>query len=161
MNHVQSLVWGGKLESIQVAKPRKDKAIVKFLTPEGCAKYFAMTANGITLPGLKTCAFVEQGPGPNSLNDVLRACIDGVGSRCIRAYDADDDWLDGQLHALAKGKSQPLRVVDHIKRGVTAKGVSDYVSKLYDLANSFKAQVRRLPIRQHLRCLPIQACPRR
>lgn len=69
---------------------------------------------------------MEKADGPNSVNDMLAACTEGDATRCVRAYDADDDWGDILLMKLAsrpKG-SQPKREVDIIKRGDTARGVS-------------------------------------
>ncbi|KAF2106946.1 hypothetical protein BDV96DRAFT_311280 [Lophiotrema nucula] len=123
VHKVQALVWGGKLESILV-DPTKDFALVKFLTPEGCQKYFDATANGIELvyEGRKLAFLPERQPGPSSTNDVLKNCIDGEASRCIRAVDADEDWSDAALKILAEGKSKLKRELDCIKRGKTARG---------------------------------------
>ncbi|KAL1605087.1 hypothetical protein SLS60_004630 [Paraconiothyrium brasiliense] len=126
INKLQALVWGGKLESLQLPKSSSGKAIVKFCTAEACQKYFDVTENGITIPGTKTVVFVEKAEGPNSVNDVLAACTEGDATRCVRAYDADEDWGDVLLMRLAtraKG-GQPKREVDIIKRGTTARGRS-------------------------------------
>lgn len=99
------------------------KAFVKFLTPESCLVYFDATSNGVIIPGTKNTVLVEKTPGPNSVNDLVRNCTDGDATRCVRAYDADDDWSDALLLGLAKGKGQPKREVDCVKQGRTA-GVS-------------------------------------
>jgi hypothetical protein len=105
--------------------PGSGYALVKFLTAAACSKYFKATENGIEVPGKKkTVIFVEKQPGPNSVNDVIRNCIEGDASRCVRAYDADEDWEDMALLRLAKGKGQTKREVDRIKRGKTSRGVS-------------------------------------
>ncbi|KAJ4355687.1 uncharacterized protein N0V89_003707 [Didymosphaeria variabile] len=125
-NRLQALVWGGRIESLQLPKSGSGKAIVKFFTAEACQKYFDVTENGITIPGTKTVVFVEKAEGPNSVNDVLAACTEGDATRCVRAYDADEDWGDVMLMKLAtraKG-GQPKREVDTIKRGKTARGRS-------------------------------------
>lgn len=128
LNQLQALVWGGRLESISLPEPGSGFALVKFLTPEACQKYFKATENGIEISGEKKAViFVEKQPGPNSINDVIRNCIEGDASRCVRAYDADEDWSDMALLKLARGKGQLKREVDRIKRGKTAKGVSDYL----------------------------------
>lgn len=49
VNELQAYVWGGRLESICFEAGRQN-AVVKFLTPEACQKYFRETANGIPLP---------------------------------------------------------------------------------------------------------------
>ncbi|KAF2448141.1 hypothetical protein P171DRAFT_353738, partial [Karstenula rhodostoma CBS 690.94] len=124
INKLQALVWGGRIESLQLPKSGSGKALVKFFQPEACEKYFAATENGITIPGSKTVVFVERTEGPNSVNDVLAACTEGDATRCVRAYDADEDWGDVLLMKLAsraKG-GQPKREVDTIKRGKTARG---------------------------------------
>jgi hypothetical protein len=125
LTNIRMQVWGGRLEALQLPKAGSNKAIVKFLTPEACQTYFAATENGITIPGTKTIVFVEKAEGPNSVNDVLAACTEGDATRCVRAYDADEDWGDVLLMKLAtraKG-GQPKREVDTIKRGKTARGV--------------------------------------
>jgi hypothetical protein len=108
--------------------PEKGSAMVKFMTPEGCQKYFDATENGIEVPGdkTKTVVFVERQPGPNSVNDVLQNCIDGDATRCIRALDADTDWSEVALRKLARGTSKIPRNIDIIKRGETATSVSKF-----------------------------------
>lgn len=123
INQLQAYVWGGRLESISHPVPGSDFALVKFLTSEGCQKFFDETENGIELHGdKKTLITVEKMQGPNSVNDLLRNCTDGDGSRCVRAYDADKDWGDTVLKKLAVGQSTTKREIDVIKRGQTAKG---------------------------------------
>jgi hypothetical protein len=125
INQLQALVWGGRLESIQLPSPGADFAVVRFLTPEACDKYFKATENGIEIRGdKKSVVFVEKQPGPTSINDVMRNCIDGDASRCVRALDADEEWSDMLLMRLARGKGNVKRDVDRIKRGKTARGVS-------------------------------------
>lgn len=126
MNQLQALVWGGRLESISLPEAGSDHALVKFLTPEACQAYLDATVNGIELEGdtKKTVIFVDKQPGPNSINDVIQNCIDGDASRCVRATGADDDWSDGALFLLAKGKQQIPRDVDRIRQSKTARGVS-------------------------------------
>ncbi|KAF2677891.1 hypothetical protein K458DRAFT_436284 [Lentithecium fluviatile CBS 122367] len=123
INQLQALVWGGRLESISMPEPSSGYTLVKFLKPADCAKYFDATENGIVIPGeKKTVVFVEKQRGPNSINDVIRNCIEGDASRCVRAVDAEEDWSDMVLLKLAKGKGQMKREVDRIKRGKTARG---------------------------------------
>lgn len=125
-NQLQALVWGGRLESLHLPEANKGHAMVKFLTTEGCQNYFNATENGIKVPGdkTKTVIVVDRAPGPNSISDVLRNCIDGDASRCLRALDADQDWGDTSLLLLARGNSKVKREVDRIKRGKTPQGVS-------------------------------------
>src|SRR5690242_17796114 len=103
-----------------------EHAVVTFLTPEACQTYLDATENGIEVQGgpKSTVVFVDKQPAPNSINDVIQNCIDGDASRCIRATGADDDWSDGALFMLARGKQQIPRDVDRIKQGKTARGVS-------------------------------------
>ncbi|KAF2191511.1 hypothetical protein K469DRAFT_808967 [Zopfia rhizophila CBS 207.26] len=121
INKLQSLVWGGKLEFLSL-DPGKSFALVKFMTAEGCAKFFDATENGIKIPGETAVVFVEKRPGPNSVNDVLRNMTEGDASRCVRALDADEDWKNAALLTLAKGKGKDKREVDRIKRGKTGEG---------------------------------------
>ena len=125
VNQLQSLVWGGRLESLSLTEAGKDYGLIKFLTAEGCDRYFSDTENGIIVPGdqTKTVIFVERQPGPNSINDLLRNCIEGDATRCVRALDADSDWSDNVLLTFARGKNKLKREVDRIKRGKTARGV--------------------------------------
>jgi hypothetical protein len=105
--------------------PGSDFAVVRFLTPEACDKYFKATGNGIEVKGeKKTVVFVEKQPGPTSINDVMRNCTEGDASRCVRALDAEEDWSDTVLMKLARGKGVNKREVDRIKQGKNARGVS-------------------------------------
>lgn len=128
INELQALVWGGRLESIQLPSPGSGFAVVRFLTPEACDKYFNATENGIELGGInKTVIFVEKQPGPTSINDVVRNCTEGDASRCVRALDAEEDWPDRMLMKLARGTGQIKREIDTIKQGKTALGVSSTI----------------------------------
>ncbi|KAH7408639.1 hypothetical protein DE146DRAFT_752764 [Phaeosphaeria sp. MPI-PUGE-AT-0046c] len=123
INELQALVWGGRLESIQLPAAGSDFAVVRFLTPEACDKYFNATENGIEIAGdKKAVIFVEKQAGPSSINDVMRNCTEGDASRCVRALDAEEDWSDHLLMKLARGKGQTKREVDCIKQGKTARG---------------------------------------
>lgn len=105
--------------------PGSDFAVVRFLTPEACDKYFNATENGIELGGTnKAVIFVEKQPGPTSINDVVRNCTEGDASRCVRALNAEEDWSVIMLNKLARGKGQIKREIDCIKPGKTARGVS-------------------------------------
>lgn len=97
---------------------------MKFLTSESCEEYFKGTENGIIFPGTKIIVCVEKGAGPNSVNDVVKNCVDGKTTRCVRAYDADDDWKEAALVAFAKGCGQSKREIDCVKQGQTTAGVS-------------------------------------
>ncbi|CAN9255118.1 unnamed protein product [Alternaria sp. RS040] len=144
INQLQALVWGGKLESISLPEPGSSNALVKFLTPEACEKYHKATTNGIEIVGdiKKAVVFVEKAEGPNSINDVIRNCIDGDASRCVRAIGADED-SDAVLMKLARGRGVNKRDVDRIKSGKTARGHS-YVefrfSNIYHALN-FKREL--------------------
>ncbi|KAF2126246.1 hypothetical protein P153DRAFT_323456 [Dothidotthia symphoricarpi CBS 119687] len=123
INELQALVWGGRLESISMPETASSYALVRFLTPEGCDKYFKATENGIEIAGdKKAVVFVEKQPGPTSINDVIQNCIDNDMTRCVRVYEADDSWSDMVLMKLARGKGVGKRDVDRIKRGKTARG---------------------------------------
>jgi hypothetical protein len=107
--------------------PGGGNALVKFLTAAGCSKFFDATENGIEVvvpDGNKTVVFVEKQPGPNSVNDVIRNCAEGDATRCVRAYDAEEDWGDVALLRLAKGLGKDKREVDCINRGKNSRGVS-------------------------------------
>ncbi|CAN9324084.1 unnamed protein product [Alternaria alternata] len=144
INQLQALVWGGKLESISLPESGSSNALVKFLTPEACEKYHKATANGIEIVGdiKKAVVFVEKAEGPNSINDVIRNCIDGDASRCVRAIGADED-SDAVLMKLARGKRVNKRDVDRIKSGKTARGhpyVEFRFSNIYHALN-FKREL--------------------
>lgn len=99
-------------------------AKVKFLAAEACDTYFKATRNGVSIPGKRDIVYIEKEPGPNSTNDVIRNCIDGGATRCIRALDADADWTVVALTRLASGKGNMKREIDQIKQGKTPEGVS-------------------------------------
>lgn len=125
IHNLQGCVWGGKLESIALPQPGSSFAMVKFLTVEGCQKFFDATANGIEIPDSKALVTVQKHQGPNSVNDVLKNCSEGDASRCVRVVDADSDWGDTALRRIAIGTSKIKREIDIIKRGKNAQGVSD------------------------------------
>lgn len=126
INQLQSLVWGGKVETLSLPAPGSGLAKVRFMVSESCTKYSEATVNGIQAPGdNKAVIFVEKDPGPNSVNDVLRNSTEGDVTRCVRALQADDDWSDMMLMKLAVGTGKEGRVVDRIKQGKTARGVSE------------------------------------
>ncbi|KAF2742861.1 hypothetical protein M011DRAFT_471895 [Sporormia fimetaria CBS 119925] len=124
-HQIQSVVWGGRLESIHLPPKAGDFAMVKFVTAEGCRKYFDATENGIEVPTEKgkLVILVEQSAGPNSVSDVLQHCIEGDVSRCVRAIGADEDWSDVALRRLAMETSKAKGDIDIIARGKTAKGL--------------------------------------
>lgn len=130
LHELQALVWGGKVESINMPESGSNIAIVKFMTPEACQTYLDATENGIEIQGdtKKTVIFVDRQPEPNSINDTIQNCIDNDASRCIRASGADEDWSNHMLFTLARGKQQPPRVVDCVKQGKTERGVSGTVT---------------------------------
>lgn len=136
INQLQALVWGGRLESLSMPERGSDFALVKFLTPAACQKYFEATENGIEITGDKnTVIFVERAAGPNSINDVIRNCIDGDASRCVRAVGADDDWSDSALMKIARGKDKLKREMDTIKRGKTSSDVRTSTSSPFPCTN--------------------------
>lgn len=107
-------------------EPGSSTALVKFLTADGCKKYYDETKNGIEVVGdsKSVVIFVELAEGPNSINDVIQGCIDGGVTRCVRAI-GKVDYTDAQLMDLARGISQSnKRDVDCIKHGKNARGVS-------------------------------------
>ncbi|KAF2270322.1 hypothetical protein CC78DRAFT_539549 [Lojkania enalia] len=122
VNKAQALVWGGRLESISVDSG-KNSATVKFLTAEACQKYYDATGSGVKVPvdGKKFVVLVERQPAPNSTTEVIRNCIEGDASRCVRVLDADEDWADAALKKLAEGTGKVKRELDCIKRGRTAR----------------------------------------
>lgn len=131
-HQLQALVWGGRLESITLPEPGSNRANIRFLTPEGCEKYLQATENGIEVPGKKdTFVFVARLEAPNSINDVIRNCIDGDVSRVVRVFDADDDWTDVALSSFARNRNGK-REIDCIRRGNLANGVCDTVPVRFD-----------------------------
>ncbi|CAI6334361.1 unnamed protein product [Periconia digitata] len=139
LHELQGLVWGGRLESISKDNEDSSFALVKFLTPQGCQKYFEATGNGIVHNG--TVVQIEQMPVKNSTNDVVNNCITGDVTRCVRAYHADQDWGQAALMSLArKTGDKKKREVEIIKSGKDAKGqfyIEFRFGNIYD-AMSFK-----------------------
>ncbi|KAF2277994.1 uncharacterized protein EI97DRAFT_374530 [Westerdykella ornata] len=145
IHQLQALVWGGRIESLNLPEPGKSFAFVKFMTAQACQNYLAATENGVEVPGGKPGAIVlvDGQPGPNSVNDNLQACIEGEVTRCVRALDADSDWGDKALEKLAEGTGKEKRKVDIIKRGRTGHGryfIEFRFANIYD-ALSFKRQL--------------------
>ncbi|KAF2003116.1 hypothetical protein P154DRAFT_520460 [Amniculicola lignicola CBS 123094] len=121
---IQSLVWGGALENIMFDSNR-NIAHARFFTAESCQKFFEDTANGIEVPGKnRLVIFVDQAPGPHSVNDVLQASIERHETRCVCALQASTHWKDEELRKLAEGKNKLKRQIDVIKRGKNFKGVN-------------------------------------
>lgn len=120
INMIQSMVWGGKVEQIRY-EPGKTTALIKFMSGDSCRKFLDATANGIKIPGLDRVIFVDRDPGPNSSNDLLRGLIDVGATRCIRAVNADEDWPENHLLAIARGQSK-ARAVDRIVQGKDRNG---------------------------------------
>ncbi|KAF1831465.1 hypothetical protein BDW02DRAFT_505226 [Decorospora gaudefroyi] len=137
IRQLQALVWGGKLESIVMPEPGSTKAIVKFLTPAACERYLRDTVNGIEVivDMKKTVIFVEKAEGPNSINDVIRNCIEYDASRCVRVIGTEKSD-DMALVRLARGKGNGKRDLERIQRGKTALGHS-YVE--FRFANIYHA----------------------
>ncbi|KAA8617885.1 hypothetical protein PtrSN002B_006406 [Pyrenophora tritici-repentis] len=107
-----------------MSEPGSSTAVVKFLSAEGCDKYHKETANGIKVVGdMKTVIIeVEKTDGPNSINDVIRNCIEQGVTRCVRAT-GEMDKDDMTLMKLARGNSHAhKREVDRIKRGKNKQG---------------------------------------
>lgn len=125
---------------------------MRFLTPEACDTYFKATENGIEVEDQKkTIVFVEKQPGPTSTNDVIRNCIDGDASRCVRAVDAEEDWSEHMLMKLARGKSAVKREVDRIKTGKNARGrfyIEFRFANIYHALN-FNKQLKDDPDWEH------------
>lgn len=124
IHQLQALVWGGKLEAISLPEG-SDFGTVRFLTAEGCQKYYEATQNGIEILGendKKMVVIVERTEGPNSTNDVMRACAEGDATRCVRTVGADDGWNDALLMKLAHGQDKIKRELDIIQRGQTSRG---------------------------------------
>lgn len=133
-------------------EPGSSNALVKFLTPEACEKYHKDTANGIEIvcEMKKAVVFVEKAEGPNSINDVIRNCIDGDASRCVRAIGTNEH-NEAALMKFARGKSITKRDVDRIKSGKTARGVSNMCRpRLNNTDTVTLAFVRRVPLCKHL-----------
>jgi hypothetical protein len=109
-------------------EPGSSNAVIKFLTPAACEKYYKDTANGIEVAGdiSNTVVFVEKAAGSNSIDDIIENCIDEDASRCVRAIGAEEDNAM-LLMKMARGKSQIKREVDTIKQGKTARGVNTFL----------------------------------
>jgi len=123
-------------------------AVVKFLTSAACEKYHEATANGIEVVGqMKTVVVdVEKTDGPNSINDVIRNCIDQGITRCVRAIGAIE-LDDMTLMKLARGNSKTnKREVDRIKRGMNARGHS-YIE--FRFANIYSALQFKRELHDH------------
>ncbi|PSN74119.1 hypothetical protein BS50DRAFT_580966 [Corynespora cassiicola Philippines] len=128
IHEYQALVWGGRLENIQLAEIDADNGHVKvmFLTDKGCQNYLKATENGIVVPDNNAIVFVEEVKMPTSINDNIKNCAESDASRCVRALHAEEDWTDSALMKIAVGRdtAKPKRTVDIIKHGKTISGAN-------------------------------------
>ena len=143
INKLQALVWGGAVESFQFS-PRKPTAFIRFMTAQGCNKYFDSTENGVDVPGEKTVVLVDRQDIPNSSNDLLQRLVDGKVTRCVRAEGADADWEDAKLLALVRGYVKNVEL-DRIVRGTVPGTGSQAVCMAHEFCNANANQVNNSP----------------
>lgn len=157
LNRLQALVWGGRVENFTF-EAGKHIHHVRFMTADGCAKYFEDTENGINVPGEDTVVFVDRLPGSSSVNDLLHRIIDGGATRVIRVLDMGSEWTSEQLLSIARAKG---RVVDKVVKGTAANNVGNGGLNTIQMLTRATASLCRVSVRQCLPCHQLQARPRR
>lgn len=113
---VQSLVYGGALESFNLAAS-KTIAYVIFVDADACDAFFNAHQNGIVFKNPKTrrnhVVYVNKGQDVDVVSSVTRAYLDCQASRVVRATGADEDWGMRALYKLAESKNRKVeKIVD-------------------------------------------------
>jgi hypothetical protein len=115
---IQSLVYGGALESFDLSKPHQTSAWVIFVNADACDAFFnAHQRQGIVFKNPKTCrdhvVHVAKADLVDVVSSVMQAYLDCHASRVVRASGADEDWGMRALHKLAEAKNRKVeKIVD-------------------------------------------------
>jgi hypothetical protein len=114
---VQSLVYGGAVESFDFMKPSKTSAWVIFVNADACDAFFEAHPNGIVFKNPKTCrdhvVYVGKGDVVDVVSSVLQAYLDCQASRVVRATGADEEWGMRALYKVAEAKNRKVeKIVD-------------------------------------------------
>jgi hypothetical protein len=117
---VFSVVWGGEIQALNFT-PGSTFAEVQFLKGEDCAGYFAATTNDIKWPKGPARFITVEKCEPEPTHDMVKGYIERGITRCVRVFDADQEWGKIALDKLAQGKTR--RVIERIVNGQNSKGV--------------------------------------
>lgn len=126
-NFVQSLVFGGPIEQINMAAT---SASVVFVDADDTKKYYDATANGLVYKkegDKEHFVFVELAKDVDVVGGLLQEMIDKSVTRCVKAVGVDEDWGMPALWKMAERKG---RKVENILGGVNDGGVSTSISSL-------------------------------
>ncbi|SLM39924.1 hypothetical protein LPUS_10587 [Lasallia pustulata] len=119
-NFVQSLVFGGPIEQINMAAT---SASVVFVDADDTKKYYDATANGLVYKkegDKEHFVFVELAKDVDVVGGLLQEMIDKSVTRCVKAVGVDEDWGMPALWKMAERKG---RKVENILGGVNDGGV--------------------------------------
>ena len=121
---VATLIWGGKIESIDYADGSKTASVL-FLLPEGCAKYLATAGNRIKYQSGEGSpvywVHVEACENTDLMPSKLAEFDETDVTRCILIPNIEKDWT---VKALTKVASRSSRSVEHIYTSDAQNGVS-------------------------------------
>ena len=120
-NFVQSLVFGGPIEQINVGSTF---ASVVFVDAEHTKKYYDATANGLVYKkdgDKEHFVLVELAKDVDVVGGLLREMMEKSVTRCVKAIGVAEDWGMPALWKMAESKG---RKVENIVEGVNAGGVS-------------------------------------
>lgn len=120
-NWVQSLIYGGAIESMEVHGDKRE-ALVKFINPAECENYATLCSNGIKIRqnGKQHVVRVERSPEADNRDGVTQAYVDCGATRVVKVDGAKETMTMTALYEFAEGSS-PSRaveaIVDSYRRG--------------------------------------------
>jgi hypothetical protein len=118
---VFALVWGGDVQALKFT-PGSSFAEVQFLRGGDCAKYIAATTNNILWPKEPTRFIKVEKCDPEPSHDMVKGYIERGITRCVRVFDANQEWGKTALDKFARGKAH--RSIERIANGQNAQGAS-------------------------------------
>ncbi|KAI9809554.1 MAG: hypothetical protein M1827_006789 [Pycnora praestabilis] len=143
---VQSLVFYGGVEAINYT-PSNSSAIVHFLDPAECMKYYKATSNGLvvimgTNPIREHVIFVELSREVDPVGGLLKAMIENGATRCVRAVGVGEDLDIATLAKLAAAKGRKVEFMESGKNVTGSRTVTFRFCKIQDAVH-FKGVLHR------------------
>lgn len=113
---VASLIHGGTIETLNIAKPSETTPVtarVTFATGDSAEAYYAKYPNGIAFKfrGKKYTVFVDLGKEVDVISGLMRGYLESGASRVIRVMGAEEDWGIMALEKIASGKGRKVEAV--------------------------------------------------
>ena len=122
---ITSLVFGGPLESIILSTKT---AMVTFLNPDDCQKFYRETANGLVWGkddnGGEKIAWVELAREVDIIPGKLREMVDNGATRCVRASGRS---LDPKIEDVFKIPGAGKLAIEDVNDARLEDGVSGIV----------------------------------